>query len=282
MALAVFAPAMAPPFVRPTFAIMRWEWAAPAFALAAWHDSEQGLVVRFSRPVKQTSPIETDDALCILNWTVVRTDGGDVPDLLCVDPIDIAGYASGTHVRLRFAAPEVRRYESATVTPSAAILTAAGGMPIIPASILYYGVAAPLAPLATAVDVAVGIRDLASDTFGDLAGQLTTDGAGDYRLESAEETIRKLVWRVLMTSAGSYAHLPDYGSAGQVKGLARPSELQRIARTAKTSLLKIPNVLAASVTTRMDPAHGILFITAQVQTRHVGTISVSWQPAGTT
>jgi len=239
--------------------------------LTAYHESEQGLRVVFDAAVKQVNDLETDDALNVANYYVARDDAGRFPALLAVIP------RSSTEVTLKFAGPEVNRFEYATVSVAGTIAYIGGGtFPNV--ACRYEGCAEPLRPLMHAVETSVGIRDLMMPQFGTEAGTLPVK-SGDYQIETATETMKKMCIRALTIAAGEFAHAPDFGSAAKVKAIAKPSELQRVSRDAKKSLLSLPNVLDAVVTTTAYN-NGVLWVQATVRTRHLGTVSVSWAPAG--
>ena len=239
--------------------------------LWAYHVSEQGLRVVFDAAVKQVNDLEIDDALNPDNYLVTRDDAGWHPAILAVQA------HSATEVTIKFAGPEVNRFEFASVAVAGTIAYVGGGnFPNVSAR--YEGCANPSRPLAEAIETSVGIKDLLMQQFGNEAGTLPVK-SGDYQIETASETMKKMCIRALTTAAGEYAHAPEFGSAAKVKSLMKSSELQRVAANAKKSLLSLPNVLDAVVTTR-GYNNGVLRVEATVKTKHLGTVTVSWAPAG--
>jgi len=242
-----------------------------AHYLTAYHESEQGLRIVFNAAVKQVNDLEADDALNTANYSVIRDDAGWYPAILDVIP------RSSTEVTVKFAGPEVTRFEYATVSVSGTIAYVGGGtFPNV--SCRYEGCAEPSRPLLQSVETSVGIRDLMMPQFGTEAGTLPIK-SGDYQIETATDTMKKMCIRALSIAAGEFAHAPEFGSSAKVKAIAKPSELQRVSRDAKKSLLSLPNVLDAVVTTTAYN-NGVLWVQATVKTRHLGTVSVSWAPAG--
>jgi len=239
--------------------------------LDVYHESEQGIRVIFDAAVKQVSELESDDALNPSQYLVVRADSGWYPALLTVLP------RSSTEVTLKFAGPDVRRFEFATLYVSGNIAYTGGGL-FPNCSRIYEGCAEPDRPLVRAIETSVGLRDIKMPQFGPEAGTLPVL-SGDYQIETPQETMKKLVIRALSLVAGEFAHAPQFGSLPKLKSSAKSSELQRISRDAKNSLMSLPNVIDAMVTTSAYN-NGVLRVDATVKTKHLGTISVSWAPSG--
>lgn len=247
-------------------------WPCEAAALVrAMYISEQGIEVVFSEPVLQNSPLQPHDALNPALWTVSRTDGSPMSDVLTV----ISGDTTD-HVILRLASPGATIYDTVRVRADTAIQTVSGrNISRAANEALCLGPVEP--PTAVeAVNRAVGLRDLSEVMAGDAAGSLVTTSSGDYAIASAEETMRALIIRTLSTVAGEFVHAPTYGGLGRgLKAPFRSSDLERLAREGKRAIEALPGVIGASLDATMRP-DGVLVVQARVRTRHLGTMTVGW------
>lgn len=237
--------------------------------VGAWYESEHAIVVEFSLAVKALSPFDGTDALNLGNWTLSRLDGAEVPRLLDVEVV------TTTRLRLRLAGPGARVGEHLVVTVDPGVRSADGTTGLgVPLAVFADG-DAPQRRTYTALTRTSGMRDLANPIAGSGSIQVTT--SGDLRLADAKETLRKLVVRILSTVAGGFAHLPTWGAAAGLKGMARYAELQRISSTAKRQISTLPGVEEVSVSTSVNPK-GILIIEARVRTAKLGLVTAYWSP----
>lgn len=134
-----------------------------------------------------------------------------------------------------------------------------------------YGVS--MAPSCTAIDFdcfglirvppAVARRDARTDIANPFVvsdapqdgplGTFQVDQQGDLMTESGRPYLRKRVLRRVITSAGQFFHLPDYGFAEPVNGMITPDTLRRMQSKAKAQILSEPDVADAAVSVSALP-----------------------------
>ena len=98
-------------------------------------------------------------------------------------------------------------------------------------------------------DVPHGMSDIANipasgDTF---AGTLQIDSSGDYRHDTGEALLQKLIIRRLTTMPNEYFYLPTYGLGLAVKGTLKISDVPKLQALAELQLLQEPEFKAVSV-----------------------------------
>lgn len=96
--------------------------------------------------------------------------------------------------------------------------------------------------------------------------QLTV--TGDYANDSQFSALKKRVIRRATTAPGGFFHLPEYGLARGEKSAVTPSTLTRLQAQALAQVQREPEVLAARVSVRQDPAApNIVTLTFALRTR---------------
>lgn len=127
----------------------------------------------------------------------------------------------------------------------------------------------------------VTTRDIANpqlpqDVF--IAGTLQLDAAGDYKLETGPQLVKKLILRRLMTTPGDFFHLPDYGIGIRLKEPVPPVDLGRLKTAVEQQVLRETEVQTASATVTLD-ANGILTVVVRAKLKSTGeSIEVGFTP----
>ena len=101
-------------------------------------------------------------------------------------------------------------------------------------------------------------------------GAFAVDATGDYGVDAGVASLKKRLYRRLLTKRGSFAHAPGYGVSvvDQVKRLATPAARSRLRSEAEEQAKQEPEVLGARATLERLPgaANGWL-LTLRVRTR---------------
>ncbi len=261
----------------PRVLLLSMEPVVPTRAELAWNESEQSIVVLFTIGVVAESRYDPEDALWLGNWSAVRLDGARMPALLRVEPV--SGHAD--QVRLRFAGPTAPLGRIVRLTAASAIRDVAGSG-IVESSVDAIGISQAAAISARSYEP---LRDLRNPVSGRGAGTIPVQDSGDYEGSMSVETLRKVILRTLATVAGTWAHVPEWGVAPDLKSAGTMHRLQRIARDGQQALLAIHGVQEAKVTAYLSPK-GLLVISARVRHGRLGVVSVTaggtdgWEVSG--
>lgn len=97
------------------------------------------------------------------------------------------------------------------------------------------------------------------------AGAFRFEPSGDIGVHAGNESLKKRVYRRILTDPGGFAHLPRYGAGLRVKAAMRNGTLQELANNLAEQIRREPDVAAASVTLDVDRELGIVEIRAFVQ-----------------
>jgi hypothetical protein len=140
------------------------------------------------------------------------------------------------------------------------------------------------APRALA-DRAVATRDFANpqsarDVIGvapsaatALLGTFQVDDTGDYAADQGLASLKKRIFRRLMTRKGAFRHLPGYGVGfpGVVKTLSRPGAVAALAADAEDQIRQEPEVRSVSVRL-VQSVPGLVYFSVKVQTSIGGAL----------
>lgn len=116
-------------------------------------------------------------------------------------------------------------------------------------------------------------RDLAYSTFPRPDGGDTLvyefDPNTDLAIQGGGDSLRKRIYRRLLTNRGGFAFLPGYGAGLQPQALARGNQLQELADVVVEQVRQEPEVLDAGATVSVQPTDRGTFIVVdlRVQTR---------------
>jgi len=171
--------------------------------------------VTVSNLVQDNSPFLDGDALNPATWVVQRLDTTDFLHVVNVTQVGELTY------RLLC----LEEFGSVTVTHRASstlLKDVAGNLILAPHNADFLGLldenrTSSSKALATS---SKSVQDLANPQFPSdnwFAGTLQLNAAGDYRLESGKELVRKLILRRLITTPGDFFHMPFYGIGLKVK-----------------------------------------------------------------
>lgn len=135
-------------------------------------------------------------------------------------------------------------------------------------------------------DLALPIRDIANPQTRDalldplpvtddvgLLGNIPIDENGDYAFDEGITSIKKRIFRRLVTSKGHFAHLPDYGVGfpEQAKRLNTFSKRTEMAAEAEKQILQEPDVEQVSVRIINDTQNpGLFRVQIRVKTKVSG------------
>jgi len=104
--------------------------------------------------------------------------------------------------------------------------------------------------------------------------QFTDDG--DLALDGGVAGLRKRIVRRVLSSTGTFFHLPNYGVELEVKSLLTASRARRIQAKIQAQVLKEPEVQSANVViSRVATAPGMLSINIRVATQSAEPFSVT-------
>ena len=116
-------------------------------------------------------------------------------------------------------------------------------------------------------------RDLAYATFPRKDGGPTLvyefDPSMDLAIQGAADSLRKRLYRRLLTGSGGFAFLPGYGAGIQPQALAKNNRLQELADVVVAQVRQEPEVLdaGATVTVRVTDQGTFVSVDLRVQTR---------------
>lgn len=103
-----------------------------------------------------------------------------------------------------------------------------------------------------------------------ILGSIPVDDNGDYAFDEGITSIKKRIYRRLVTGKGKFSHLPDYGVGfpDQVKRLGTQAKRVELAVEAEKQILQEPDVEAVSVVIVNDAQRpGAFRVQIRVQTK---------------
>jgi len=114
-------------------------------------------------------------------------------------------------------------------------------------------------------------------TAGDAAGLggIPLDASGDYATDDGLVSLRKRIFRRLLTRKGAFSHLPsDYGLSlrERVKKLGRARDVQLLASETELQVLKEPEVLKCRANIVQSKKAGLWNLSILVQTKEFGAV----------
>ena len=99
-----------------------------------------------------------------------------------------------------------------------------------------------------------------------FAGTLQLNAAGDYKLESGKQLVRKLILRRLISTPGDFFHMPGYGLGIQLKEPIPPSQLGALKTQIEQQARQEPEVEAARASVTLA-SNGVLTVKVRVTLR---------------
>jgi len=257
----------------------------PLGLLAAVATVENVVRLEFTQPPFFSGLLEADDASNPTHYAIAPVAGTVGLDGTPAQPVSVIAVQIGEDPasldlfldRPMTAAPALY---SVTVT---GLTDAATRTPMSPnpTSQQFLGLLRAIAP--PAVDTAAPSRDIANPQTASalsdplpvttnplLLGTYVVDDTGDYALDEGLVSLKKRIYRRLITIVGGFAHLPNYGVGipGHVKRLGSPALRAKLARDAEDQIRLEPEVATVSVKAVTDPAApGLVVFVVRVKTR---------------
>lgn len=101
--------------------------------------------------------------------------------------------------------------------------------------------------------------------------------SGDYELSGTIETIKKLVYEIMLVKRGEMLHDAEFGNRVRLKELQNTADLIEQGRDIQSRIMALPMVEACSVSARYGDTAGseMVIFTAKVKTKSGTEISVS-------
>jgi hypothetical protein len=194
------------------------------------------------------------------SWRIVRNDTNTILSIASVEPNPSVG-PSSVILRLLFPLPA----NTVQLTVGGLNLRdALGGLVLPPTALTFNGLVevAYASPARAAVTMTGGGVDLlnrqtptpetsvsgAITTGGNLTGTLVVQG-GDYRNQSGNDLLKKLIIRRMTASPGDFIHLPTYGAGllRRVKSIIPAGELGPLRGVIQQQIQQEPDVQSVSV-----------------------------------
>jgi len=231
---------------------------AETFLIRALAVRENVVRLEFSAPVYMSNVLDPGDASWRGRYALSPVAGsvdarGEPARAVAAARAVVADDSDGRLVDV-YLDRSLSSYPSRYVVSATGLVDLESGDPIPLMVREFDGVRAPRqAPLP---ELAVLSRDVANpqqrtDVPGAVVlGSYVVDEGGDLAFDQGLASYEKRVLRRLSTPRGRYAHLPGYGVllVESVKGLARESELARLASDAEQQVRLEPDTLRATVT----------------------------------
>lgn len=149
------------------------------------------------------------------------------------------------------------------------LVSAGGSILTVPTYATFRGV--HIAP--AAVRPVRGGRDLANVqvSTGEAGGTLRMTPGGDYATQAGSELLKKLIWRRITTTPGSFFHLGEsYGTELKLKSLVRENDLLAMQAKLGQQIREEPDVQDVKVEVSLTSS-GILTLRVQVQSVRLGS-----------
>lgn len=245
--------------------------------LSAVAASTNSVTVVLASEPENSSPTGVGDALNPDTWTITRTDTGFEYTVTTIVKIDSFTYlvsvleAFGSqYVTHEVTAPNMLRRDGDPMNT--------------PDSATFIGMLTQSNHTTTAISasrrfVPTDIANPSYQSSGSPGGTLTISG-GDYRSETGQPLLKKLINRRLSSRKGSYFHLPNYGLGLDPKTKIASSDLIKTQTQAQKQIMLEPDVQSAKTAITQD-VQGILYVTwSAVEKTTQKTVGGSVTPGG--
>jgi hypothetical protein len=219
--------------------------------------------VTVSNLVQDNSPFLAGDALNPATWLLQRLDSAVYLHVVAVQQVSTYTYRLLTLEE--FGPVRVTHRVSSTTLKDVA------GAPIVsPRSADFLG----LLDEATKhpIPASNSVQDIANPQLPQVnwaAGTLQLDAAGDYKLETGAQLLRKLILRRLFSFPGDFFHLPSYGIGIRVKEPVPPSKLASLKTQIEQQCLQEREVAQVSAAVTLA-SNGVLTVTVRAKMRPTG------------
>lgn len=229
------------------------------FAVACTtHTVRVGLSAR-TRAISPTGP---GDALNPETWYVVSSDLLVTLTVLAVVQINRTTFELYTM-------QDLGNVNDLWRVGSDTLLSAGGSRLEPPAYLTFRGVH----PADAALRPVLRARDLANTQVspGEAGGTLRMTPGGDYATHSGAELLKKLIWRRITTTPGSFFHLGEsYGTELKLKSLVRDNDLLAMQAKLAQQIREEPDVQDVHVELSLASS-GILKLRVRVQSVRLGS-----------
>lgn len=225
---------------------------AVPFPKFGYMDSTLSVVIRFNEPITS------------------------VDDLLDGDPLNVTSYEiAGVRVLtvLLFSTTEVRLIlnQAPVYAPNTFVIrvTANG----IEDFLTVLSIEARPEEVST---IATDTTDIRVNLTGSRAGSAECVG-GDYALSGTLETIKKLVYEIMLVQLGEMLHDPTFGNRVRLKGLQNTADLIEQGRDLRSRIMLIPQVDSCVISTKYGDGTGseTVIFTAKVKTKSGTELTVN-------
>jgi len=106
-------------------------------------------------------------------------------------------------------------------------------------------------------------------------GVWTIDDSGDMSVHGGFESLRKRIFRRLVTPKGAFAWMPDYGVGLALKEIASVATLQGLKADIQQQVKQEPEVKACEVALSLNPI-GILIVSLDIRTVAAGPVKLTY------
>lgn len=228
--------------------------------------STNTVLVTFSTAPLAQSNIFAGDALNPASWTISRVDTGALFNVMTVNQVSATSFK--VLIYERFASYLVQHSVSAPtlVDPFGVTIGLAN-------SATFYGILADVNQNQAAQAAAnrYTLSDIANPPFpvtdnNSGGGSRIITASGDFKTESGNALLKKLIARRLMTTPGEFFHLPEYGIGIRLKEPLKSSDLRALKKTIEDQISLEPEVSTVNASLLQDQATGILTATIRVTT----------------
>lgn len=238
-----------------------------AYVKSAHAISTREVEVEVSNLVQDNSPFLAGDALNPSTWVVQRLDNGV---FLHVVSVTQSGTYKYTLLCLEEFGPVTVTHEASSST----LLDLSGNVINTPHFADFLGITDEdknsielLLAKRKVTSQDIANPQIPQDAF--TAGTLQLDAAGDYRLESGPQLVKKLILRRLMSTPRDFFHLPDYGIGIRLKEPIPSSDLGRLKTSIEQQVLREPEVEAVNASIILA-VNGVLTVTVRAKLRNTG------------
>ena len=223
--------------------------------------------VTVSNFVQDNSPYLAGDALNPATWTVQRLDSNEFLHVVAVQQIGTFTYRLLT---LEEFGPVTVNHRASSST----LKDASGALIVTPRNADFLGLldedkTSITQRLATSNNA---VQDIANPQFPTpnwFAGTLQLNAAGDYKLESGAQLVRKLILRRLISTPGDFFHLPGYGIGIRVKEPIPASNLGALKAEIEQQCLQEREIETVKASVTLSST-GILTVTIRARLRTTG------------
>lgn len=239
------------------------------------------LRVYFTQEPRHLSPLGDTDALSRLNWSISIASGlAPAPVVERVEnalarPLDVPGYAAAWSVDLRVDRVLQQRAWYLVVA-SSAIVSATG----VTLSLSPYdrgtspGIMVPPERRPRRPRTTTRGTDFFFDTF---AGRYVLTSSGDIAVHSGLDALKKRIIRRLITTPGSFSHLPSYGAGLRAKRLFTSTEVASMRGAILRQVRQEEEVADASVAIDLHESRLYVKVTVRVKVRTGGAFALGFE-----